>query len=153
MGKAYSISNRSIVDITILAPEAKTFDEYAQTAMKAAKEQLEKQGVDVIYVYLAPDASLVGIGPYYARVHYALDGKGLSGEQDWTWEVYATHEIYTETEIKVTYLWEQYKERYRVDEFVFNEEALIKAIANELSINEEDVMPLYSNLMVYNVNS
>lgn len=72
-----------------VSTEAATFESRAQTAIRAAIDLQKSSGAQVVQVYLVetPDAKFP-----LANAWYAVDGKGMSGDQDWKWDVSASRD-------------------------------------------------------------
>ncbi len=83
-----TVAHRKRETVSILAPEAETMEQRAETAIKAAIELREKNNADVIMVLLEADESLIGQGLSLAIARYAPDGKGW-GSNDWKWQTLA----------------------------------------------------------------
>lgn len=80
--------DRTRKDAVIYSAEAKTPDECAQTAMKAAHELRNKYTVLAMRVFLEKDKSMIGQGNISARAVWAPDGEGFSGVEKKEWEVH-----------------------------------------------------------------
>lgn len=122
----------------IIAPEASNFEQFAQTAMKAAIELRRNYQADVMHILLAPNKTMSTDGQFYATALFAPDNGGISGDQGWTWEVKAVEQPFTEQAIKTHELWYQHKNSYQVNGET-DEPALVSFIANKLNASEDDI--------------
>jgi hypothetical protein len=68
-------------DFYIISKDAKSIDEMAQTAMKAALDLEAKTRGEVTWVVLENSIDSIGKGDNLALVEYSPDGKGGSGEK------------------------------------------------------------------------
>lgn len=82
-----TVQGRKRIEVRIVAPEARTFEQRGETVVLAAKELQERENAAVVFVILEPSAALAGLGSSLALAKYAPDGGGWSGDQGWTWEV------------------------------------------------------------------
>lgn len=133
---AYS-SKRKRFNITITAPDAKTFDELAHTAMKAAIDMQSKKSAKVVYVYVASPGNLKWV-PKYAIAKYAPDNGGNSGKDGWTWQVEAAKKLPTDKGLQIAKLWQKHRDSFQVDEST-DGDRLKQFIAKELSIEIKQV--------------
>lgn len=93
-----SFPGRKRLGISILS-EAASFEERAQTAMKAAIDYQKITKADLVSVRLEPSKAMDGKGSPLAVADYAPDGKGISGDtsmsgNDWVWKVEAIKGTY-----------------------------------------------------------
>ncbi len=79
--------DRTRKDAIIYSAEAKTPEECAQTAMKAAYELRNKYTVYVMRVFVEKDKEHIGVGNISARAIWSPDGEGFSGIEKKEWEV------------------------------------------------------------------
>ncbi|MGB3493448.1 MAG: DUF4875 domain-containing protein [Elainellaceae cyanobacterium] len=108
------LPNRRRISISIVAPEALTFEQRAQTVMKAAQELQDSENAHVVTVFLVPSPKLVGMGLPLAIARYAPDSGGYSGDQGWQWEVQATDQPVDEQRLRITELWEEKKSSFLI---------------------------------------
>jgi len=141
-----SIPGRTRLSASIVAPDALTFEQRAQTAMKAAKELQESTNGYVITVFLVPSPDLVGMGINLAIARYAVDGRGYSGDQNWQWEVQATDEPVDAQQLRITELWEEKQASFLIPDgyggMKPDEKAVDEAVAAELGIDVSEVRTL-----------
>lgn len=141
-----SLPNRRRISISIVAPEALTFEQRAQTAMKAAQDFQVSDNAHVSTVFLVPSPKLVGMGLNLAIARYAPDGGGYSGDQGWRWEVQATDQPLDEQRLRITELWEEKQSSFLIPDGFGgmrpDEDAIDQAVATELGINLDEVRTL-----------
>jgi RNA polymerase subunit RPABC4/transcription elongation factor Spt4 len=85
----FSFTGRKRIQINIAAPDATSYEELAQTAIKAALDFQKQQNANVVYIFLGDDIEMINNGDALAIARYSPDGGGNSGDQGWTWEVEA----------------------------------------------------------------
>jgi hypothetical protein len=129
-----SVAGRERREFKIYSPGSSTIDELAHTSMGAALYYQDAIEAAVTYVRLyqtkdAIDADLPG-----ALVDYAPDGRGNSGDQDWTWKVSTLSVQINSLELKVKKSWEANKHKFIESDGLVNEEELTSFIANQLNI-------------------
>lgn len=101
-----------------IVSDANTFEERAQTVVKAATDLYHQYGLDLTDVTLYPSKSLVKSSYYWASAFYAADGKagqGLRGANPHyraAWGVLATRDTLAATRLKVAELWTQLAPEY-----------------------------------------
>lgn len=138
-----SFPGRKRVQFNIVSSEADTREEFAQTAMRAAIDAIEQENSDVAAVYLEASPGTVGQGTAYAIAFYAPDSGGLSGEQEWKWDVEAQDKPFSTQQIRIAELWDNYRDDYQTPEGYTDEAPLREFIANELGIEAQEVrLPL-----------
>ena len=143
-----SFAGRKRYSANIAAPGAVTFEQRAQTALKAAADIREARNADVVTVFLLISPALKGFP--LAIADYAPDSLGWTGDRplrNGTWEAEATNEVFSETMIKIAELWYQHKVKFQVDDGFgdkkTDEEAVKKYIAGVMNIDpgEVDLVP------------
>lgn len=137
-----SIPGRTRLSASIVAPEALTFEQRAQTVMKAAKELQESTNGYVITVFLVPSPDLVGMGINLAIARYAVDSRGYSGDQNWQWEVQATDESVDEQQLRITELWEEKRSSFLIPDGYGGMKPDEEAVAAKLGIDVSEVRTL-----------
>jgi hypothetical protein len=140
------VAGRKRVTANILAPNATTFEQRGETIIAAAKDLQESESADVVAIFMIPSEKLIGEGVNLALVRYAPDGKGFSGDQDWTWEVQASQESVDPQAFKVRELFVEKSPEFQMEtEFgpAVDEEAVTQAIADELGITVDEVDSLF----------
>lgn len=133
-----SFTGRSRVQWHITS-DATDFESFAQTAIKAAQDLQAQTYAYVSSVYLETDQALVGQGYSLAIAHYAIDGGGFSGDQDWTWDVSAATKAPEKISMTVAELWSKYRRVYQTADGFTDEPKLRAAIAKELGVDVEVV--------------
>lgn len=119
---------------------AVTKRQLADTVMAAALYYAEAKSADVVGIVLDSQP-----GPAFgkiplATVTYAPDGKGVSGSDNWTWDMLqATPRGLTAQELKIQRLWGEMRGQFQANGFT-DEERLKAAIAKKLKIPERKVM-------------
>lgn len=139
-----------------IVSESRTFEEHAQTLVRAATGLYREHGRDVTYVTLYPSRTLVGSGLRYATGFYAADGRageGLPGaDPDYreTWSVLATRGVLSPTQLKVAELWmrlaPEFPSRDMASSSGVDEKALRSRIAQELHLDVSAVQPPHLEL-------
>lgn len=137
--KDFSFLGRTRVEFNIVSPNAKTSDQFAQTAIKAALEKQKETNAQVVFVQLLPSSEFLGTGDAYAIARYAPDGKGISGDEHWTWEVEVAMQPLTQKEIAISKLWWAYRSSYQKDGLT-DESRLKEFIAKKLKITIDSVI-------------
>ena len=138
--------------IWFITSDADSFEEFAQTAILAALElQEEHNNFDLLQVILVPSKDLAGAVPYYASVHYAIDGNGLkwiSGADQkimisFEWLVRAAEHPLSKLELEIANLWYNYQAEFPSENMVsslsYNKEKLVSFIADSLKLDHEIV--------------
>lgn len=117
-----------------------TRHQLAATVMAAALYYAEAKNADVVGVTLeSQPGPAFGKSPL-ATVTYAPDGKGVSGSDNWTWDMLqATPRGLTAQELKIQRLWGEMRGQFQANGFT-DEERLKAAIAKKLKIPVEKVM-------------
>jgi len=144
---------RARIQAVILAPSASDRDQFAQTAMKAAKDLQKDTGAKVVSILLEPDATVANHGAALAIASYAPDGGGFSGKQGWTWQVEAADTRPGAQAIQIDALWWANRDKFQIPDgsggTMTDESTLSRAIANHLGISADDVHLLYSEREKY----
>jgi len=141
---------------------AGTYEEFAQTAIRAAYElHLKNKKTDLIEVELIPDAGLVATGINYARVSFATDKKGytnISGTDPndiklYTWSVWSVTKPLTEKELTLVDLWyghmKDFPAKHVFDNLSYDKNSLVRFIADKMHIPIAEVELPYINLTEY----
>lgn len=136
--KDFSFAGRKRIEAVIVS-SANSKDERAQTAMKAAIELQQKTDADVTAILLEMDKHSIRQGNALALANYAPDNGGLSGDQNWTWEVEASDQPLAKLAINVITLWETSKNSFRKSDGLVDEPKLKAAIAKQIGISIEQV--------------
>ena len=140
------IQGRKRIEVRIIAPLAKTFEQRGETVILAAQELQVAENADVVFVILEPSAALAGQGSALASARYAPDGKGF-GAQDWTWEVSSSREPIDPQQLRIAEAWLEQKGSFQVDDGFggtkTDDDALSKAIAKDFGISPDEIGFLY----------
>lgn len=143
-------NSRHRVERSIYAAEAKTKDQFAHTAMKAALDLQKETGAKVVIINLREDHRL---DVALSMVFYAPDGGGFSGDQGWTWDVKATDKRHDEEELRMSTLWWRNRDRFQVSDGYggteTDEEALSKFIGETMGIAPDKVTLAYFDQSEY----
>lgn len=141
--------NRYVLNIS--SPDAKTFEERAQTALKAAIEVQEQTGANVVaarlFIYELNEATPLEVMPLaVARAEYSGDGKDWSGSgklRNGNWEVRASSLQITEQQLAIAKIWEDNDQNFQIDDgqggMQTDEKRLRKLIAKKLKMSEAEV--------------
>ena len=116
-----------------------TFEERAQTAIRAAIDLQEKTGCDVAAVVLELSPKLVGTGHALALADYAPDGGGVSGKDDWRWRVEASDDRVEEVSVQIAELWYEHRSTFQTDEGLTDEPKLVSFLAKKLNLPEGEI--------------
>ena len=139
------------IEVWIIAPLAKTFEQRGETVILAAQELQVAENADVVAVALEPSAALAGQGSALALARYAPDGKGY-GAQDWTWEVSSSRYPIDPQQLRIAEAWLEQKGSFQVDDGFggtkTDDDALSKAIAKDFGISPDDAK-IFSFLGLY----
>jgi len=148
-----TVQGRKRIEVRIVAPEARTFEQRGETVILAAKELQERENAAVVFVILEPSAALAGLGSSLALAKYAPDGGGWSGDQGWTWEVEASRDSVDPMQVKVAERWEERKDAFQISDgfggTMTDDDALSEALAKELGVTEEQIRFPYFTLESY----
>lgn len=145
--------SRARVTCSILAPEAKSYEEFAQTAMKAAMDAQKKTNAKVVVIELEEAPRTVGKGVLLAMAFYAPDGGGFSGDQGWTWDVKAVKSRHSDAILRMTTLWYNNRNDFQVpDNYggTQTDEVALKAfIGKTMGIDPETVTLAFASWEQY----
>lgn len=132
---------------SIYAPEAKTKDEFAHTAMKAAMDLQAETNAKVVVVELEEDPRLVGTGTLLGMASYAPDGGGFSGDQGWTWDVKAADKRHAEDVLRMSTLWYRNRDNFQKPDgygsTMTDEDALSAFIGKTMDVDPKTVTLAY----------
>jgi len=139
-----------------IVSESKSFEEHAQTLVRAATDLYREHGLDLTYVTLYPSKTLVGSGLRYATGFYAADGRAGEGfpgaDPDYraTWSVLATRGVLGPTQLKAAELRmrlaPEFPSREMASSSGVDEKALRSRIAQELHFDVSAVQPPHLEL-------
>jgi hypothetical protein len=146
-----SFSGRKRVQYNIVSPGAKAREQFAQTAMQAAIDAAQKENADVSAVYLEASAGMKGQGSAYAIAFYAPDSGGLSGDQGWKWDVEAQEKAFSQKQVKIAELWDQYRADFQTPENFTDEPKLKEFIGKKLGVTAEQVRLPWSERTDYEI--
>lgn len=125
-----------------ITSDAATYEEFAQTAIKAAREEQERGRLDAVTVWLLTHADLYGRGFNYAQADYAPDGGGFSGDDGWRWQVTAVDTAWTDAQLRLRLLWESRRDEHTGSDGMLDEEALRRAVAAEVDVHPDSLLLL-----------
>lgn len=137
--KDLSVVGRNRLEWWIQSPEAKSFEERAQTAMKAAIDLQKKNAADFVNVWLEINPTLAGKGYQLAIARYAPDGKGISGTEELKWEVEAADVSTDSQEIAIGDLWYKNRDSFLRPDGLVDEPRIMVFIAKKLHISPDQV--------------
>ena len=120
--------------------EKTSYEEFAQTAIKEAREEQERGRLDAVTVWLLAHADLYGTGFNYAQANYAPDGGGFSGDDGWRWQVRAVDTAWTDAQLRLRLLWEGRRDEHTGADSRLDEEALRRAGAAELGVHPDSLL-------------
>lgn len=138
-----SSSNRNRRRITIVSPTANTREDRIATLIAAAKQGWQEHNSQYIGMFHLP----FELGPTTARIDYAPDKCGVSGEDCsglvWT-NAHASEAIFSPEQIKIYTAWEKNKDEFKEfdEEFGFeriNEERLKLYLAEQFDSTSEQI--------------
>ncbi|WP_027179696.1 DUF4875 domain-containing protein [Maridesulfovibrio bastinii] len=115
-----------------------TFEEKAQTVIKAAKDLCKKYNADVVNVVMEASKGAIGKGYSLAICEYAPDGGGYSGDQNWTCKVKSSKNNPTVQQISILDHWYNERDNYQKDGLT-DEDSLKAHLASELNIPVEKI--------------
>lgn len=143
-------NNRHRVERSIFASEAKTKDQFAHTAIKAALDLQEETGAKVVIINLKEDHRLELA---LALAFYAPDGGGFNGNQGWTWDVKAVDKRHNEEKLRMSTLWWRNRDRFQKTDGYSgtetDEDALSQFIGKTMGIAPGKVTLAYSDQSEY----
>ncbi|MBL4766421.1 MAG: DUF4875 domain-containing protein [Rhodobacteraceae bacterium] len=115
--KLYTVVSEEVSDKTdrrwgtyfiTLAEPASTFDDFAQTAIRAARDKQAETNADVVTVFLEPSIGMAETAQSLAIVIYTPDGKGFSGHDvNNFWHVTAVRAMPSQEEMDFWVGWKQ----------------------------------------------
>lgn len=117
-----------------------SYEQKALTVIQAAKDLQKQHGAQLVTVSLEVSPDTIGTGSSLARAEYAPDNGGYSGDQGWTWKVFATETNPSETEVAVLRAWYKNRSRFLLkDGLTVDEPALKSYIAKQLGLPLENI--------------
>ena len=137
--------------LNISSPDAKTFEERAHTALKAAIEIQKQTGANVVaarlFIYGLNEVTPLEVMPVaVARAEYSGDGKDWSGSgklRNGNWEVMASSLQITEPQLAIAKIWEDNDQNFQIDDgqggMQTDEKRLRKLIGKKLKMSESEV--------------
>lgn len=131
-----SFAGRTRVNRYVVAAHANTREQRAQTAIKAAMDLQHETLAQVSSVVVELSAWLAGHGHPVATADYAIDGRGMSGDQSWTWRVSASDEPVTPDRLRVAETYYQYRPRYRQPDGLTDEKGLEAKVRKVLGVDD-----------------
>ena len=150
-----SFSNRTRRRVTVVAPTALTPEDRIATLVEAALQSWQKHHSQYIALFLLPFES----GPTIARIDYAPDKCGISGEdcsnKVWT-DAHASDALFTPEQEQIYLAWEDNRDSFKEidDDFGFevvNEGRLKAFLAKRFNSTPEDISKAYLNVTVSSV--
>ncbi|MCH8323080.1 MAG: DUF4875 domain-containing protein [Proteobacteria bacterium] len=144
--------NRVRYVLNISSPEAKTFEQRAQTTLKAAIDVQKQTGANIVAARLFIYEQGELLGSAIARAEYSNDGKDWGGDKtglrNGNWEVYASTGQITEQQKKLASFWFKNEHKFQIDDGfgdkITDETELKKYVAKEFKMTEDEVF----NVMV-----
>lgn len=138
-----SFSNRLRRRIVIVAPTALTREDRLATLIEAAQQAWQKHNSHYIALFLLP----FELGPSIARISYAPDKCGISGEDctDRVWtDAYASDVVFTSEQEQIYTAWEINKDRFKeIDKEygfeIINEENLKAFLAGQFGTTSGEI--------------
>ncbi len=144
-----STPSRKRISVHIITKENNlTFEEKAQTVMKAAMNIQQDTEAKIVTVFLEISKESSGEGRILASAKYSPDNGGYSGDQGFTWEVRSSRKNPTAVQIKCLELWIKNRKDFQKDDGMTDEPRLVDYIADKLNISPEKVgipTPLLDN--------
>ncbi|MDD5537392.1 MAG: hypothetical protein PHF12_00320 [Candidatus Omnitrophica bacterium] len=145
----------------INSEEADSFEEYAQTAVKATIDLYQQNKNDFTAVILVPRPDVKVV---YAEASYAVDGKGAAGMTGSVpavpmyWHVRAMDDLqYNEQELAVMKLWQDkladFPSRDPLSSLSYDEPALRQYIADTLKISYNETQPRPRKMAEYKLDA
>lgn len=128
-----------------------TFEEKAQTVIKAAKDITKKYKADEVTVVMEASKGAIGKGYSLAVCEYAPDGGGYSGDQNWTCKVTSSKNNPTTLEISILDHWYNERDRYQKDGMT-DEDRLKAHLAKELNLPVEKISLPFIEMAEYSSN-
>lgn len=138
----------------VSSPLAKTKEDRAATARKAASDIFNKTGIPVVTVFVEQDKLFAGKGSNLAKATFFSDACGFSGNDcnGVVWEVSASNVTVTEKEWDVYRDWIKNRNRYIDVDGNLNEEKLKAFLAKKYGVKSEDVHLPYPSSDYVDVN-
>ncbi|SCM69975.1 hypothetical protein KL86DES1_10098 [uncultured Desulfovibrio sp.] len=124
-----------------------TKEQLAATVIAAAKYYAKAAGVQFVGVALDSQFGAGVATTQLAVADYAPDGKGVSGNDNWTWQqVKAAENGLTKQELTMQELWGKWRSQYQTPQGITDEAALSAAIGSKLGIAPSEVSTAYKPL-------
>lgn len=151
--------NRSVALWYITSEEASSFEERAQTAIRAAIDLYSLYENTFTSVLLIPQD---GIEIAYAQASFAIDGKGASGmtgsvpAESGYWKIRATDRTLTEQELAIAELWfakqQDFPQKNPLSSLSYDEQALRQYIADTLNISYDEAQMPHLEIREYELD-
>lgn len=114
-------------------------EQLAATVIAAAKYYAQKTGADFVSVVLDSQFGTDFGVSQLASAQYAPDGKGVSGKDNWTWQLLRVVEHgMTARELEAQHLWGELRGQYQTPQGTTDEAALTAAIAKKMGVTEKE---------------
>jgi len=135
---------RRVIKVSFSSPEAKTLEQRAQTAMKAAIDVQKATNAHIVDLTLELDEALIGKGKPLVILHYFVDGKdyGGYGKKD-TWEIDASGTEVPQEQVDVAKLWYRHREEFRGNDVLADEAKLKAFLAKKYGLKKEQIVLPY----------
>ncbi|WP_316347666.1 DUF4875 domain-containing protein [Desulfuromonas acetoxidans] len=146
----FSFPGRNRLGWVITSP-ARTFEERAQTAIKAAITLQKELKADIASVRIEPDPELSGLGYPLAIANYSPDNGGYSGDQGWTWRVEASRNQISPQQIAIAKMWKNNRESFLKPDGSLDEPNLRMEISKNLGLPFEQVHLPWAMLEKYEI--
>ncbi|HEY6330435.1 MAG TPA: hypothetical protein VI756_13950 [Blastocatellia bacterium] len=138
--------SRLTARITYPTVSSSSANERADVAHQAALDIQRKTGADMVEVFLDLSAETSGAIPALAIVRYSPDGKGMSGSDNYHWEVEAAEGTFTPQQVKIANL---FFAAYKRDPNA-SESTITAAISRTLHVPKSKVIwPAYVSSQLY----
>lgn len=145
-----SIPGRRRMMARIVSPEARegTFEQRGETVMQAARQTQADTDADFVLVSLEPNERLLNLGYVLSIARYAPDGGGISGDENWTWQVESSHDSIDAQQIEIAEAWNEKRDDFQISDglggTMTDEDALAEEIASDFGISPDEVrLPLF----------
>lgn len=156
------VGGRTVGHWIIIADEAATSDDYAQTAIKAVRDLYQRYQKDFTGVLLVPSAKAKYAGTRYADASYAADGKGPLGMTgsapaiEGYWKVWVANRPLMERELAIVELWSEKQQNFPSTNWAsslsYDEVQLRKYIAETLHLPYSKVQLPQLKMIEYEVD-
>lgn len=132
---------RRVIKASFSSSEAKTLEQRAQTAMKAAMDVQKATNAHIVDLTLELDEALIGKGKPLVILHYFTDGKDYGGYgKKNVWEIDASGSEIPQEQVDAAKLWYRHREEFRGEDVLADEAKLKAFLAKKYGLKKEQIV-------------